>query len=775
MSGDERPNSSRVAAILNGQLRFASASHFATFATATTAFQPLVVATYTPYRALAKRLTSEDHVLAFEATALPSMSGNLYQWYLLQRALQSFDFSAAVAIVRLRTDATPVPQPEQLPPPTPNVVFTYHDRVFYAATTTFHRAFGSFYDLASTTYSHDHVSVAHRRIQSLMGIQRLQHDNELGHCGCTHPCDWKFNKGQHQRALACYTSWRGVPWWYAEREEICARSGGFCSEPSMAFHLAARNATCLPFPAHVAQMSLHSDRRFAYSWGMSARDAAAGDGGMVNAAASAARATCRCTGHLNEFKCSNGDQQYCAAWEQCSSSTPFAHGNWSAGCTPRSAPSRRAGNATRPTHDVRQQRTAHDARAHTALLPRPYENATVNASIALAAKSMRAVSESLRRELLKAPEGRESLLSRPPTLVNLSQCGSILVPFGGVALTEFEAHVRSFIVRHTPSIQTSDHEVRASGQPITGNGFEHNVRAFVADAADTAELSRLGLHGPMVLRGLRQPAWSQWTSDPCKAYRLMLWNGYVEWALGELGVFATVHAVWCWHSQSAPSTPNSAASSSPHLAPFSLVSLLEKWSPLARLQKYRTSTSLARVILDPAFTRLAATPPQGVAYAATYAAHPPEPSPEHLVAVQVVNHLVALSRGSALVNNDWKPTDILVRRTMQGGWEARLSDIEVSSSGGKHEAGLVPGIAPQCALIHNMHTVSIMFVRVARAFDRTRSNSLKPKAVCIRACRAACDALAFGDIPLRCARGMPLGGLFVDAGMWTYTQDDART
>ena len=44
---------------------------------------------------------------------------------------------------------------------------------------------------------------------------------------------------------------------------------------------------------------------------------------------------------------------------------------------------------------------------------------------------------------------RAELLSHGPAITNLAICGKLLVPFGGVMLAGFEAHLRAFVIHHT--------------------------------------------------------------------------------------------------------------------------------------------------------------------------------------------------------------------------------------------------------------------------------------------------------------------------------------
>lgn len=314
---------------------------------------------------------------------------------------------------------------------------------------------------------------------------------------------------------------------------------------------------------------------------------------------------------------------------------------------------------------------------------------------------------------------RDLLLSAAPATIPLSTCGSIMVPFGGTLLGEFERHLRSFVV--APRGEGSDraHVTSTSGEGASvgcGNGsatagivadgetqriahgYVHEVSVYHPPNASASEAYvsyRQLQHSGLVLRTRIAPM--RW--DPtqrCFAYRIAVWNGYLEWILGELDLFPRLHLCWLdWRHIHVMTVAERYRSLSDSLLTVRTQSPRPSSPPLDTEQQPALSTDAERGVAD-AF----------------------------------VERLKELSRGSALVNLDWKPADLLVRGpsrvhtaasparlssstsssssspwgSQAGGypWEARLSDVY--NQGGKLQsvAGIVPGLDASCYLWLNL-------------------------------------------------------------------------
>ena len=101
-----------------------------------------------------------------------------------------------------------------------------------------------------------------------------------------------------------------------------------------------------------------------------------------------------------------------------------------------------------------------------------------------------------------ASESRARFLTRGPALQNLSVCGALLVPFGGAMLSDFEAHLRGFVIRDFVPAQPRDDR---------SSGFQNVVDAYEPAEADARV--RLGGLGPLVLRSPKD-AWRK--RRPCR-------------------------------------------------------------------------------------------------------------------------------------------------------------------------------------------------------------------------------------------------------------------
>ena len=370
-------------------------------------------------------------------------------------------------------------------------------------------------------------------------------------------------------------------------------------------------------------------------------------------------------------------------------------------------------------HQLAASVTPLPAHTGTRSKARPSHDAIVNATVAQAAQGLRPLSAQLQRAI-STPEGRGRVLSSEPTITNMSQCGPLAVPFGGVLLREFEAYMNSLVVsprEHSIVDERVDLLVargtcsQSASRPTqcaanSSAGMAHQVVALAS--ADTAALRALGVleeGGGAILRRMLTSSISKVASSTCHVYLLNVWNGYIEWVLGELGIFPKVFSVWMWPS-------------------LLMASVVERWRPLVQLRqpvggapfvyrKMEVDQELMNGADEHAIRRLAG---------------------------EIVGHAVDLARGSTIVNVDWKPTDILVRQNPStGAWEGRLSDIEASGSGHKSLAGMAPSVKLSCALLVNLHLVGIV-----SACGPMRSTAIA-QAIAERAFAAMEDAVGGGD------------------------------
>ena len=216
----------------------------------------------------------------------------------------------------------------------------------------------------------------------------------------------------------------------------------------------------------------------------------------------------------------------------------------------------------------------------------------------------------------------------------------------------------------------------------------------------------------------------------CAAYRLNCWNGYVEWVLGELGIFPRIFAAWCWHWRTAkrgtlPATlpPRSLVESE---ADLFLATLVERWEPLATFSnlawprdrdlvnatKFKSQSAARDAVL--CFKR--------VKLNSDFEGRCPAEN-QTAVIVDVVRQIGDLSR-SGLASADLKPNDLLVRvNPATGKWEGRLSDLEAPGTRGHSTAGVVPGMHPKCVLLINSFSLVTIFAcgptrdtKIAREF-----------------------------------------------------------
>ena len=304
-------------------------------------------------------------------------------------------------------------------------------------------------------------------------------------------------------------------------------------------------------------------------------------------------------------------------------------------------------------------------------------------------RSLLALAERVRLASTQPGSGRDdarALLRAPPVTLRLSQCGQLMVPFGGAYLHEMESHLRGFVVASAgQAVERSSTASSSSAarRPPAASGFIHVVESYVPSEPDS--LRRLGLPSDLVLRQKKTND-SMWRAEGneearCFAYRTAVWNAYVQWMLGELDVFSRTHVLWiCWET-------------------VTVASLIERASDVSELFE---------------------APPSAEGFMASLvtAAEP--------LAESLVGQIVALSNGSDVINLDIKPRDMLVRRagTLRGetrpegevkrevhklqAWEARLSDLVVQGRW-RSTAGLIPGLLHNCYLLLNLLVPTVVF------------------------------------------------------------------
>jgi hypothetical protein len=186
----------------------------------------------------------------------------------------------------------------------------------------------------------------------------------------------------------------------------------------------------------------------------------------------------------------------------------------------------------------------------------------------------------------------------------------------------------------------------------------------------------LNATGPLVLRQSHRTTVSGrilvTANDQCEAYRIAVWNGWMQFVLGELDLFSRLRAVWIdWRATS-----------------LQISTVMDQWLPLPEaLTKHPPSYWEQEA--------LGSTGRSGRSRVADLAA-------------QIVGHLEAISR-SGLVSLDFKSQDVLVRHEPNTDrWHARLSDIEAPGTGAKSTAGVVPdGLDEPCRLLMNVWMLAL--------------------------------------------------------------------
>lgn len=256
--------------------------------------------------------------------------------------------------------------------------------------------------------------------------------------------------------------------------------------------------------------------------------------------------------------------------------------------------------------------------------------------------------------LCNRTSGREAILMAHPATVALSTCGAIMVPFGGTLLREFEAHLRRFVVGGSG-------ELTPIPPRASKSGYVHTVRAYTpSNATAQRVLASLGVPKSVILRTLKK-ALPLDTSQLCFGYRVAVWNGYMEFILGELKIFPRVQICWmAWDAL--------------HVSTV--------------VDGYKT---LNDVLLTPLLAR-------GFGRLGNVSN----------MAGPIMQRLDDMTKGSHIVNLDIKPKDILVRwDAAQRDFDVRLSDIY---NQGRYQsvAGVLPAMPAACRRLFNLELPTTM-------------------------------------------------------------------
>lgn len=295
-----------------------------------------------------------------------------------------------------------------------------------------------------------------------------------------------------------------------------------------------------------------------------------------------------------------------------------------------------------------------DAHSDSEAVPDPD---SMQVDVAWAARHVRSLLALSARIEAGGHAARKQILSTGPTTVRLSTCGTVMVPFGGLLLLEFEAHLRAFNVSDAGAL---------SGAP-SRRGMEHVVMDY--NPSGSSAWSDLGFAGVSHVLRTDSRTYSH-RLRRCFGYRITVWNMYVQWILGELSIMPRVHVAWfSWKA-------------------LTMNVIVEKYQSLRDVLRAQLNTS---TVAQPV---------------------PSGPTSEPLLTgdtVRLDDTLVdslidlfrQLARASSLLNVDFKPQDFLVRSDAGGHWEIRLADI---AARGAYQpvAGLVPGLTSPCQFLLNL-------------------------------------------------------------------------
>ena len=177
--------------------------------------------------------------------------------------------------------------------------------------------------------------------------------------------------------------------------------------------------------------------------------------------------------------------------------------------------------------------------------------------------------------------------------------------------------------------RNKDRTVKQLGDNV-GVGNHHMV--FPVDAAD-AKLLGVSEQSLLIRTNVGMP-------DPttrCDAYLGNVWNGWMAWILGEMGITPQVHAIWM---EQANLTQGRRYSMFEADAAFRTVSVLTRWPSLEVALREKNSIPAA--------------------------------------AAQLLHEQLLFVAQSGLVLFDIKPRDMYISRMPNDQWQARLGDIEIA-------------------------------------------------------------------------------------------------
>lgn len=292
--------------------------------------------------------------------------------------------------------------------------------------------------------------------------------------------------------------------------------------------------------------------------------------------------------------------------------------------------------------------TAQGQSAITAPVPSPIDHTSQTDTANVHISNIRRLSMQLHGNAPSKERLRLFAASLAPTEKELSRCGSVVVPFGGYMLAEFEDHLNTFgnPMSQTISWQNAsnatghigrihlnrnkDSAVKQLGDDV-GVGNHHMV--FPVDPAD-AKLLGVSEQSSLLIRtniGVPDP------TTRCDAYLGGVWNGWMAWILGEMGITPRVHAIWM---EQANLTQGRRYTMFEADAAFRTVSVLTRWPSLEVALREKDSIPAA--------------------------------------AAQLLHEQLLFMAQSGLVLFDIKPRDMYISRMPNDQWQVRLGDIEIA-------------------------------------------------------------------------------------------------
>lgn len=248
------------------------------------------------------------------------------------------------------------------------------------------------------------------------------------------------------------------------------------------------------------------------------------------------------------------------------------------------------------------------------------------------------------------------------TRAKLSWCSEgqpLLVPFGGFMLSEFEEHFNTFGnpiqagASWTEAASAARHKVLGRHRARSlGSGFHHLVFPV-----SSVEAQAMGITEPQLIRvrsgGDSSDAAPNTTT--CQLYVENVYNGWLSWILGEMGVAPRVRAIWTEeHVRERTSARG-----------LRTASVVDRWPSL--------ELSLANNVTIP-----------------------------EAMAPRLLSHFAFLTQ-NGLVTLDAKPRDMFARRAQDGSWDLRLGDLDLPVT------GLLPGASAKCRLALSLQMAVVYF------------------------------------------------------------------